>query len=621
MKKVLFRALMMVGLVSLSSCVIDSLETPEAAAPTGNFEVVADLGETKTVNNGVKTEWAEGDALNVFSIAGDYTDDEALWSNHGKFTLVDKAAGVFSGTLASEFDPETQYKWIAVYPYDEAYVDPWGIEADKDGQLLTLGHPADGYAVQNGNDSKAHLVGKYFPLYSKNVTTTGDEIPHFTMKQMLSVFAVKVTNTTSAPLSVKKVFVEHSDNNLVGTFVSCLHWYPGFQQEKNVAKRACLSVENGAEIPVGGTAVFYVPFKPNTFNANSTFTVTVNEHIETITLEANVTINSGVIKTINVAVEDVVDNGSTFEEGTKAFLEHIIATQGYGLTTPTTLKNFAPSQYPCINFAQDGSGSYYIREIYHYGTGEAMFNSFPSTMSLPNLEKIYINCTPAGSDVNTMTEWMKCSLAGSEFPTTWNCPKLFQVHLECVGLQGVFSDSFAALPNLRQLFVRCCDFYGALPQNWASGKMEQITIGYGGSNDCPNLGYLVPAELDVILNSEKPESPYARDKNEFKLGGKGWTGFEVGWGQKRYEKFDPAAELGNLSTWSKYRGLTEGTAEENALGGIRNPLRSDNAWFIDSWAYYYTSIGGVPTTMAVWNQADADAFTAAAKAKARIFTR
>ena len=258
-------------------------------------------------------------------------------------------------------------------------------------------------------------------------------------------------------------------------------------------------------------------------------------------------------------------------------------------------------------------------------------------MNLQYCESIRINCTYDGISAHTpeaMNEEVKCALKGSEFSSEWNCPNLKQVHLECTGMQGVIPDSFAALPNLVRVFFRHNDFYGALPQKWAAKGMEQLALTYlGRAWDCPNMGYLVPAEADCILNSEKDKNHgLHNDWNIIQYGGQvtdtkewfvsaQWKGFENGWGQKRYVKFGGGAE-DDLTTWSDYRGLTSGTDEEIAPGGLRNPNYEEDGKYIDSWGgWYHCVITAIPHEMHEWNQAEADAFTAEMAARPRIFTR
>ena len=305
------------------------------------------------------------------------------------------------------------------------------------------------------------------------------------------------------------------------------------------------------------------------------------------------------------------------------FLKWLVDNKAYGDATPVVddWYTFMPDGFTGISFDVDAAGKMFISAIDFSAnadnTGE-FFNSFPPTINLPNLTKIYVNYQTSGLGDGAMDV---CPLKGSEFPREWNCPLLEKVHLERVGMVGTIPASFAALPNLRAFFVRSCDFYGALPHDWASDKIESIIIGFTGATDCPNLGYMVPASLDVVLNSEKQQG-FFNDPNEFKLGGTrtNWVGFENGWGQERYVKFGGGAE-GDLYTWSDYRSLTMGTDEENAVGGIRNPLGTDKSYLIDSWGSVFANIVGIPTEMHEWDQAAADAYTAEAAHRARLYKR
>ena len=310
-------------------------------------------------------------------------------------------------------------------------------------------------------------------------------------------------------------------------------------------------------------------------------------------------------------------------DGDFEFLKWLVDNKAYGSSTPKVdWFMFDGTGFPAINFDVDATGKYYIKDIdirADASNADMMFNSFPPEISLRYITSIYVNYTAMGTTMDAVN----CPLKGSEFPSVWDCPKLERVHLECVGMVGVIPQSFADLPNLRAFFVRSCDLYGSLPQKWASNKFESIVLGFNGISDCPNLGYMVPAQLDVILNSEKPKSSFHADRNEFKLGGyrDNWIGFEEGWGQTRYEKFDSQAEKGNLSVWSKYRMLSKGTEEEIAPGGIRNPLGTSDIKYVDSWESYYSNITSMPFEMCRWNQADADAYTAKAAKCDRLYVR
>lgn len=311
-----------------------------------------------------------------------------------------------------------------------------------------------------------------------------------------------------------------------------------------------------------------------------------------------------------------------------AFLQWMVDNKVWGDATPTPdWFNFSPEGYTGLSFGQDAAGKWFVQQIYYFANGDNpstnLFNAFPPTLDLPNLERIYINLTADGTDAATAPEWCVCPFRGTELPTEWNCPMLWGVHLECTGMTGVIPASFAALPSLTVIFFRNNDFYGALPQNWAS-KYERITLSFNGSSmDSPNLGYLVPAKLDIMLNSEKPDSPRETDQNMIQICHSknlaNWKGYENGWGQVRYVKFGGGAE-GDLTTWNAARKPTPGTDEENAAGGLRNPKGTDNMWWIDSWGgWWHCCTDGVPTEMFEWNDADAAAWTAEAAGRERRF--
>ena len=328
-----------------------------------------------------------------------------------------------------------------------------------------------------------------------------------------------------------------------------------------------------------------------------------------------------------------------------AFLQWMIDNKVYGDATPSPdWFNFNPEGFVGLSFGQDAAGKWFVQAVDFRASAETpsstLFNSFPPTMDLPNLERIYINCTHDGINANTpsaMNEEVKCALKGSEFPTEWNTPALRQCHLECTGMQGVIPASFAeTTPGMVTLFFRHNDFYGALPQKWAAKGMEQLALTYlGRAWDCPNMGYLVPAEADCILNSEKDKNHgLHNDWNIIQYGGQvtdtkdwfvsaQWKGFENGWGQKRYERFDPAAVAGKKDVWSDYRPYTNSAnADEVANGGLRNPNNESDGKYIDAWGgWYHCVITAIPHEMHEWNQADADAFTAEMAKRARIFTR
>ena len=298
---------------------------------------------------------------------------------------------------------------------------------------------------------------------------------------------------------------------------------------------------------------------------------------------------------------------SKVAEGDLQFLQAIVNGKLFGEDTPNitdwvTAEDAELTAFPGLVFGNDDNGKITVVEIKE----EAPFVAFPEVVNLPNVERIRQN--------------NNSKLAGTLFPKEWNTPKLKHIALSHTKMTGPICDGFAASPVLAEIYFDDTDFYGALPHIWASKVLEVALIStarnctftgedpYEGDTECPYLGYIVPATLDVILNSERTAQG---DKTQMKVGGvkEGhWLGFEKGWGQVRYELFDENAEKGNKEIWSDWRLL---------IGKI---IDGDDT---NTWAWYFSSMGYsaeagyktfIPKKMLDWDQTVADKFTAAAKA-------
>ncbi|MBR6882800.1 MAG: BACON domain-containing protein [Bacteroidales bacterium] len=298
---------------------------------------------------------------------------------------------------------------------------------------------------------------------------------------------------------------------------------------------------------------------------------------------------------------------SKVADGDLQFLQAIVKDKLFGEDTPNitdwvTAEDAELTAFPGLVFGNDDNGKITVVEIKE----EAPFTAFPEVVNLPNVERIRQN--------------NNSRLAGTLFPKEWNTPKLKHIALSHTKMTGPLCDGFAASPVLAEIYFDDTDFYGALPHIWASKVLEVALIStarnctftgedpYEGDTECPYLGYIVPATLDVILNSERTAQG---DKTQMKVGGvkEGhWLGFEKGWGQVRYELFDENAVKGDKETWSDWRLL---------IGKI---IDGDDT---NTWAWYFSSMGYdpaagyktyIPKKMLDWDQAVADQFTAAAKA-------
>ena len=298
---------------------------------------------------------------------------------------------------------------------------------------------------------------------------------------------------------------------------------------------------------------------------------------------------------------------SKVAEGDLQFLQAIVNGKLFGEDTPNitdwvTAEDAELTAFPGLVFGNDDNGKITVVEIKE----EAPFVAFPEVVNLPNVERIRQN--------------NNSKLAGTLFPKEWNTPKLKHIALSHTKMTGPICDGFAASPVLAEIYFDDTDFYGALPHIWASKVLEVALIStarnctftgedpYEGDTECPYLGYIVPATLDVILNSERTAQG---DKTQMKVGGvkEGhWLGFEKGWGQVRYELFDENAEKGNKEIWSDWRLLIGRIIGDDAT---------------NTWEWYFSSRGYsaeagyktfIPKKMLDWDQAVADKFTAAAKA-------
>ena len=143
--------------------------------------------ETKTINDGLSTIWAEGDKVNVFhAVAG--TQD---YVNDGAFTLT--SGTDFTGTLGAELDAAAQYDWYVSYPYNESMTTPKG---------MTINIPND-QTVSEG--SMAHLCGDLCPLAGKATGLAGDAKVSVPMQHLVTVMKIKVTNYSPVAMDLNLV--------------------------------------------------------------------------------------------------------------------------------------------------------------------------------------------------------------------------------------------------------------------------------------------------------------------------------------------------------------------------------------------------------------------------------
>lgn len=315
MKKLsLFLGMALAASLSLTNCT-EKIEGPIApATPAGiPFEISADIS-TKTTNNELATQWAEGDAINLFhAVAG-----EKAYVSDNDFTLDATRVGVFTGKLTSELYAKS-YDWYAIYPYNKNVTTP---AATNKGYVFLGQTETSGFrTIQEGNDLKSHLCGTALPLYGVAKGLASDVKPSIAMNNLASVVAVKVKNTTTEPLVVKSVSFTSTEDIVGGYYINITGEnvvYTG-SGDKYVSATASLTVNNGEAIAPNSEAAFFIPIKPHSVKTGSTLKISVNGYEKPLTLPKDVTFTAGKIKTLafnfdktqctfNFSSKDSIDN-------------------------------------------------------------------------------------------------------------------------------------------------------------------------------------------------------------------------------------------------------------------------------------------------------------------------
>lgn len=287
--------------LSLTNCT-EKIEGPIApATPAGiPFEISADIS-TKTTNDGLFTNWATGDAINLFHAVAGTTD----YVSDNDFTLDATRVGVFTGKLTSELDA-SNYDWYAIYPYNQALETPANNATTA--KYLYVGGRSDTPAVQIGNNSTSHLVERYAPLWGKANNVASNDKPSMTMQHLASVVAVKVTNTTEEPLTINSVAFT-SIEPIVGQFYVDV---TGTAVEYTTAtglhnsSTASLTVNGATPLANGESAMYYIPIKPHTAAKDKVLKISVNGYEKPLTLPKDVTFTAGNIKTLAFDYNKVV---------------------------------------------------------------------------------------------------------------------------------------------------------------------------------------------------------------------------------------------------------------------------------------------------------------------------
>lgn len=354
MKKLsLFLGMALAASLSLTNCT-EKIEGPIApATPAGiPFEISADIS-TKTTNDGLATQWAPGDAINLFHAEAGKT----MYVSDGEFKLDATRVGVFTGNLTRELDASKSYDWYAIYPYNKALTTPANNATTA--KWCYVGGRSDTPAVQNGNNSTSHLVKSYAPLWGKVANVPSNEKPSMMMQHLASVVKVKVTNTTEKPLTVNSVAFT-STEPIVGQFYIDV---TGTAVEYTTAtglynsSTASLTVNGATPLANGESAVYYIPIKPHTVAKDATLKISVNGYEKPLTLPKDVTFTAGKIKTLAFNYDKVVVDYVTLPWAIDGTGGKSIWTSTVGLSQNGLGSDYAPNYAPYLT-KFDTNGDY-----------------------------------------------------------------------------------------------------------------------------------------------------------------------------------------------------------------------------------------------------------------------
>ncbi len=297
-KNLIVLGAMLAATFTLTNCT-EELQTVTPTEKTP-FTLIANVAETKTVNDGLNTKWVEGDAITVFHAAAGSND----YGTSTKFVVKDLTTGKFDAETLNGELAETN-DWYVLYPYISQVETP----ANKAKGWTPVGSKHNVAQTQTGNDSMAHIAGSNYPMCGVAKGVEGTAMPDITMSHITSLVEVVVTNAADEPLTVTSVSFTATED-VVGTyFIDFSSETPGFTGSgaTYVSNVANLNVTDGEAIAKNGTAKFYLAVKPFTAPAGEKLDLVVNGVKKSFNLTSNVTFAPGKIKTLNFTFDKAAE--------------------------------------------------------------------------------------------------------------------------------------------------------------------------------------------------------------------------------------------------------------------------------------------------------------------------
>lgn len=269
----------------------------EISEPNFSLIAVADP-VSKTVNDDLKTVWANQDKINVFHAqagSADYVSDNA-------FAIDDIASNKFFGTVTDYGTMSGNYDWYAFYPYSEYIKTP----ANSSGYTV-IGSKTGTEQQQDGYGNKSHIAGENVPLYGKVSNVAIGTTPSIRMKNAASVINFHITNSTTEEITISKVSLSTTTIPIIGTY------YIDFSNEtlnytssgdKYVSNTVAVNVTNATPVAIGESIDLYAVIKPFSAPAGEKLTIIVNtdkgSKTSEVTLSKEYSANAGDIEVMNV---------------------------------------------------------------------------------------------------------------------------------------------------------------------------------------------------------------------------------------------------------------------------------------------------------------------------------
>lgn len=303
MKKIISWGMMLAAAFTLTNCAKEIENPNQQPEVTGYpFEIIASTVDTKTVNDGMSTNWTAGDKINLFHAEAGTTD----YKNDAAFTLKEGETDKFTGNLAVDgaLDPQKDYDWYAFYPYTSQIVSPkneagWAYIGNK-----------NGITQEGGYGKTAHLASSNCPLYGVAKAVAADT-PSIDMRHLSSVVAINVTNITDEPLTVTSATLT-ANEPIVGSFYIDFSESPTYTASDGqyVSNAATVNVKGGTALGNGDSGVLYLVVKPFTAAKDSKLCLSVNGYEKELTMPQDVTFTAGKIKTLNFGYDKKVSEAT-----------------------------------------------------------------------------------------------------------------------------------------------------------------------------------------------------------------------------------------------------------------------------------------------------------------------